>query len=262
MSSWASYPSLKGRSVIVSGGGSGIGAQIVRRFCEQGSKVAFVDIDRGSSEELVAALAGEGHAAPLFLPCDLRDIEALRAAVRRAGEANGPITVLVNNAARDDRHPFDTVTPEYWDERFAVNLKHQFFAAQAVYPMMKQAGGGSVINMGSTSWMAGQGGMAAYTAAKSAVLGLTRSLARDWGPDNIRVNSIAPGWIMTERQKTMWLERRRRAGADDAPVPEAPAGARRHRARGPVHGRRRQQRHDQPELHRRWRLGLSPLRAR
>ena len=121
--------------------------------------------------------------------------------------------MLVNNAARDDRHPFDTVTPEYWDERFAVNLKHQFFAAQAVYPMMKQAGGGSVINMGSTSWMVGQGGMAAYTAAKSAVLGLTRSLARDWGPDNIRVNSIAPGWIMTERQKTH-VARRRRASAE------------------------------------------------
>jgi NAD(P)-dependent dehydrogenase (short-subunit alcohol dehydrogenase family) len=206
MSNWAGYPSLKGRSVFVSGGGSGIGAQIVRRFCEQGSKVAFVDIERGCSEELVAVLSGEGHGPPLFLHCDLRDIDALRAAVRAAAEANGPITVLVNNAARDDRHPFDTVTPEYWDERFAVNLKHQFFAAQAVYPMMKQAGGGSVINMGSTSWMAGQGGMAAYTAAKSAVLGLTRSLARDWGPDNIRVNSVAPGWIMTERQKSMWLD--------------------------------------------------------
>ena len=169
--------------------------------------------------------------------------------------------MLVNNAARDDRHAFDTVTPEYWDERFAVNLKHQFFAAQAVYPMMKQAGGGSVINMGSTSWMVGQGGMAAYTAAKSAVLGLTRSLARDWGPDNIRVNSIAPGWIMTERQIKLWLNAGERAGADDAPVPEAQAGAGRHRARGAVHGLRRQQCDDQPELHRRRRLGLSPLRA-
>ena len=118
---------------------------------------------------------------------------------------NGPITVLVNNAARDDRHPAAEVTPDYWDERFAVNLKHQFFAAQAVQPMMREAGGGSIINMGSTSWMVGQGGMAAYTAAKSAVLGLTRSLARDWGPDNIRVNSIAPGWIMTERQISKWL---------------------------------------------------------
>lgn len=205
MSSWASYPSLMGRSVLVSGGGSGIGAQIVRRFCGQGCKVAFIDIDRGSSEELLATLAAEGMPAPLFLPCDLRDIEALREAVRQAGEVNGPITVLVNNAARDDRHAFDTVTPEFWDERFAVNLKHQFFAAQAVYPMMKQAGGGSVINMGSTSWMVGMGGLAAYTAAKSAVVGLTRSLARDWGPDNIRVNSLAPGWILTERQRKLWL---------------------------------------------------------
>jgi NAD(P)-dependent dehydrogenase (short-subunit alcohol dehydrogenase family) len=205
MGNSATYPDLNGRSVLVTGGGSGIGAQIVRRFCEQGSKVTFLDLDRKASEELLEALSGEDLARPLFLACDLRDIDALRRCVAQTGEVNGPITVLVNNAARDDRHPFDTVTPEYWDERFAVNLRHQFFAAQAAYPMMKQAGGGSVINMGSTSWMVGQGGMAAYTAAKSAVLGLTRSLARDWGPDNIRVNSIAPGWIMTERQKTLWL---------------------------------------------------------
>ena len=205
MDNSATYPDLAGRSVLVTGGASGIGAQIVRRFCEQGSKVAFLDIDRGAAEELVAAIADKGLTRPLFQACDLRDIAALRACIARAGEANGPLSVVVNNAARDDRHPFDTVTPEYWDERFAVNLRHQFFAAQAAYPMMKQAGGGSVINMGSTSWMVGQGGMAAYTAAKSAVLGLTRSLARDWGADNIRVNSIAPGWIMTERQKTLWL---------------------------------------------------------
>ena len=205
MDNSATYPDLAGRSVLVTGGASGIGAQIVRRFCEQGSKVAFLDIDRGAAEELVAAIADKGLTRPLFQACDLRDIDALRACIARAGEANGPISVVVNNAARDDRHPFDTVTPEYWDERFAVNLRHQFFAAQAAYPMMKQAGGGSVINMGSTSWMVGQGGMAAYTAAKSAVLGLTRSLARDWGPDNIRVNSIAPGWIMTERQIALWL---------------------------------------------------------
>jgi NAD(P)-dependent dehydrogenase (short-subunit alcohol dehydrogenase family) len=205
MTAWAIYPSLKGRSVFVTGGGSGIGAQIVRRFCEQGSKVAFVDIDRGASEALAHAIQAEGMTAPLFIPCDLRDIERLRAAIREAADANGPITALISNAARDDRHAAETVTPEYWDERFAVNLKHQFFAAQAVHAMMKQAGGGSIVNMGSTSWMVGQGGMAAYTAAKSAVLGLTRSLARDWGPDNIRVNSIAPGWIMTERQQQMWL---------------------------------------------------------
>ncbi len=205
MTGSATYPDLQGRSVLVTGGGSGIGAQIVRRFCEQRSKVAFVDVNDAAAAELLAAIEGEDLPLPRYIHCDLRDIEALRGAVATAGEANGPITVLVNNAARDDRHPFETVTPEYWDERFAVNLRHQFFAAQAAYPMMKRAGGGSVINMGSTSWMVGQGGMAAYTAAKSAVLGLTRSLARDWGPDNIRVNSIAPGWIMTERQKSMWL---------------------------------------------------------
>ena len=205
MSSFAVYPSLKGRSVLVTGGGSGIGAQIVRRFCEQGSKVAFIDVDRAASLALAQEIAAGDRPAPLFLPCDLRDIAALRRAVAEAAAANGPITALVNNAARDDRHPWDTVTPEFWDERFAVNLRHQFFAAQAVQPMMKEAGGGSIINMGSTSWMVGQGGMAAYTAAKSAVLGLTRSLARDWGPDNIRVNSVAPGWIMTERQQSMWL---------------------------------------------------------
>jgi D-xylose 1-dehydrogenase len=205
MSSFAVYPSLKGRSVLVTGGGSGIGAQIVRRFCEQGAKVAFIDVDRAASEALVQEITGGNRPAPLFLPCDLRDIAALQSAVAEAAAANGPITALVNNAARDDRHAWDTVTPEFWDERFAVNLRHQFFAAQAVQPMMKAAGGGSIINMGSTSWMVGQGGMAAYTAAKSAVLGLTRSLARDWGPDNIRVNSVAPGWIMTERQQSMWL---------------------------------------------------------
>lgn len=205
MSSFAVYPSLKGRSVLVTGGGSGIGAQIVRRFCEQGSKVAFVDVDCAASEALTQEVSALGQGGPHFGACDLRDIEALRRAVAEAAEVNGPVTTLVNNAARDDRHAWDTVTPEFWDERFAVNLRHQFFAAQAVQPMMKAAGGGSIINMGSTSWMVGQGGMAAYTAAKSAVLGLTRSLARDWGPDNIRVNSVAPGWIMTERQQSMWL---------------------------------------------------------
>lgn len=206
MNDIARYPSLEGKGVLVTGGGSGIGAQIVRRFCEQGSKVAFLDIDEAASGRLIETIAATDLSSPLFIPCDLRDIPALRAAVAQAAETTGPITVLVNNAARDDRHPFDTITPEYWDERFATNLRHQFFAAQAVYPMMKAAGGGSVINMGSTSWMAGQGGMAAYTAAKSAVLGLTRSLARDWGPDEIRVNSIAPGWILTERQRELWLD--------------------------------------------------------
>jgi NAD(P)-dependent dehydrogenase (short-subunit alcohol dehydrogenase family) len=205
MTAWASYPSLEGRSVFISGGGSGIGASIVEHFCAQKSKVAFCDVDEGSSQKLVETIGGRGHGRPLFIRCDVRDIDQLWQTLASAAEANGPITVLVNNAARDDRHAFEGVTPEYWDERIAVNLKHQFFAAQAVYEMMKGAGGGSIINFGSTSWMIGLGGMPVYTSAKSAVAGLTRSLARDFGPANIRVNCIAPGWIMTERQKSMWL---------------------------------------------------------
>jgi NAD(P)-dependent dehydrogenase (short-subunit alcohol dehydrogenase family) len=205
MSQYATYPSLRGRSVFITGGGSGIGAALVRHFVAQGAKVAFVDIAVDSSRELVASIP-PGEPRPLFIEGDLRDIEALRGAIRQAADAHGPITVLVNNAAHDERHAFDTVTPEYWDDRIAVNLRHQFFAAQAVHPMMKAAGGGSIINFGSVSWMIGQGGMPGYTTAKSAVMGLTRGLARDFGPDNIRVNSIAPGWIMTERQISLWLD--------------------------------------------------------
>lgn len=199
------YPSLRDRNVFVTGGGSGIGASIVEHFCAQGSKVAFVDIAEGPSRALVDAIGKAGNPAPLFLPCDLRDIAALRTAVKTATDALGPITVLVNNAAHDERHKLEDVTPEYWDERINVNLRHQFFAAQAVAEGMKAAGGGAIINFGSTSWMIGLGGMAAYTAAKSANLGLTRSLARDLGPYNIRVNSVAPGWIMTQRQIDLWL---------------------------------------------------------
>ncbi len=205
MSEWAVYPSLRGRSVFVTGGASGIGAAIVERFCEQHARVAFVDIDRRAGEQRLAALQERGLPPPLFLECDLRDIEQLRSCIRKAAEANGPITVLVNNAARDDRHALEEVTPEYWRERLAVNLDHHFFAAQAVVPMMKKAGGGSIINMGSVTWMIGQGGMPGYSAAKAAIMGLTRSLARDLGPFNIRVTSVAPGWIMTERQVRMWL---------------------------------------------------------
>ncbi|MEM1318066.1 MAG: SDR family oxidoreductase [Pseudomonadota bacterium] len=197
----ATYPSLKGRTVLITGGGSGIGEQIVRRFAEQGSRVGFLDI----AEEPSKALAAELGDNVIFQHCDITDIDALRASIATVADHFGPITVLVNNAAHDERHKLEDVTPEYWDGRIAVNLKHQFFAAQAVAPGMKEAGGGSIINMGSTSWMVGQGGMAAYTASKSAVLGLTRSLARDLGPYNIRANSIAPGWIMTERQETLWL---------------------------------------------------------
>jgi NAD(P)-dependent dehydrogenase (short-subunit alcohol dehydrogenase family) len=206
MSAGASYPSLRDRVVLVTGGGSGIGAAIVRHFHAQGSRVAFVDVDRAASEALCAALAaGPGAAPPLFLPGDLRDIAALRAAVAEARARLGPVRVLVNNAAHDERHALAEVTPEYWDDRFAVNLRHQFFAAQAVAPDMAAAGGGAIVNLGSTSWMAAQGGMPAYVTAKSGVVGLTRALARDLGPRGIRVNSVVPGWIMTERQVRLWL---------------------------------------------------------
>ena len=202
---YATYPSLRDRVVLVTGGGSGIGASIVEHFAAQGSRVAFLDIDRPASEQLRRAVAAAGHPEPVFLPCDLRDIAALRAAVAEVRRQLGPIRVLVNNAAHDERHALETVTPEYWDDRLAVNLRHQFFAAQAVYPDMAQAGGGAIVNLGSTSWMVGQGGMPGYTAAKSAVVGLTRGLARDLGPHGIRVTCVVPGWIMTERQLKFWL---------------------------------------------------------
>jgi len=203
MASGAIYPSLKGRTVLVTGGGSGIGESIVRHFVAQGSKVGFLDINEAASTKLVEELSAEGTVH--FEPCDLRDIAALRAAIGKVREKFGPITVLVNNAAHDERHKIEDVTPEYWDDRQQVNLRHQFFAVQAVMEDMKAAGGGSIINMGSTSWMMGLGGMPAYVAAKSAVLGLTRGLARDLGPFNIRVCSIVPGWIMTQRQIDLWV---------------------------------------------------------
>ncbi len=197
-----SYPSLAGKVVFISGGGSGIGAAIVSRFAAQRCKLAFCDIDDGASEALCAHLA---PATVRYFRCDLRDIAALRATLSKAASALGPIDVLVNNAARDDRHKLEDVTPEYWDERMAVNLRHQFFATQAVIAGMKAAGGGAIINMGSISWMRAIPGMVAYTTAKAAINGLTRTLARELGTLNIRVNSIVPGAILTERQKRLWL---------------------------------------------------------
>lgn len=197
----ATYSDLAGKVVLVTGGASGIGEAIVRRFAAQNARVGFLDIKDGEGHALAAEL-GE---TVQYVHADLTQIPELRASIAEVREAFGPIAVLVNNAAHDERHRTEDVTPEYWDDRVAVNLRHQFFAAQAVLPDMQAAGGGSIINFGSVSWMVGQGGMAAYTACKSAVLGLTRSLARDFGPDNIRVNAIAPGWIMTPRQKQFWL---------------------------------------------------------
>ena len=200
----ATYPSLKNKVVLITGGGSGIGGQLTRRFAEQGSRVAFLDIADEPSKALAAELT-EGGRSVVYKHTDLRDIGQLRDAIASLRNEVGPIEVLLNNAAHDQRHPTPEVTPEYFDERIAVNLKHQFFAAQAVLPDMQAAKKGVIINFGSLSWMVGQGGMAVYTAAKSAVLGLTRSLARDYGPDNIRVLSVAPGWIMTERQRELWM---------------------------------------------------------
>ena len=205
MNGFASYPSLHGRVAFVTGGGSGIGASIVEHLCTQQARVAFVDIDRGASERLVETIKGRGQSAPLFLPCDLRDIAALRSAVPRSAPGSGRSASSSTTPPTTSATRLESVTPEFWDDRFAVNLRHQFFAAQAVAPGMAAAGGGAIVNFGSVSWMVGQGGMPAYTTAKAAVAGLTRALARDLGPMNIRVNCIVPGWIMTERQITRWL---------------------------------------------------------
>ncbi len=198
--SYAIYPSLEGRTVFVSGGATGIGAEIVKGFAAQGAKVGFLDFDADASSALVKAT--EGNVTHEF--CDLRDIDDLRAAIGRLKAALGPAEVLVNNAARDDRHAWTDVEPDYWDERFAVNLRHMFFAIQAVAPDMVAAGKGSIINMGSNSWWEAGGGFPAYTSAKSAVHGLTRTMARDLGDHRIRVNTVVPGWVMTERQKKLW----------------------------------------------------------
>ena len=198
---YAKYPSLKDRSVFVTGGASGIGADIVRAFAAQGSRVGFVDRDADSANALVEAVDGE----VAFEECDLCDIEALQRAFAALAERIGPAQALVNNAARDDRHDWREVTEEYWDERFATNLRHMFFAIQAVAPDMIEAGGGSIVNLGSNSWWEASGGFPAYTTAKSAVHGLTRTMARDLGDHRIRVNTVVPGWIMTERQKELWV---------------------------------------------------------
>ena len=199
------YSDLKDKRVFITGGGSGIGASIVEHFCEQGSNVFFIDINEKSSNKLVSDCKNKKFSVPTFINCDLLNIKFLQNTISKIISDNGAIDILVNNAANDERHSIDEVTEEFWNERMNINLRHYFFTVQSVKKAMIENKGGSIINIGSVSWMIGQGGMAAYTAAKSGVVGLTRSFARDLGEFNIRVNSVVPGWVMTERQIEKWL---------------------------------------------------------
>lgn len=197
---FANYPSIAGKTVFVTGGASGIGAEIVRAFVAQSSRVGIIDLDAEGSKKL----ADELGADIACVQCDLRNIEELKRAFSQLEGQIGPANVLVNNAARDDRHDWRDVTAEYFDERIATNIRHQFFAIQAVAPGMIEAGGGSIINLGSNSWWEAGGGFPVYATSKAAVHGLTRTMARDLGNHRIRVNTVVPGWIMTERQKQLW----------------------------------------------------------
>jgi len=201
---YASYPSLRGRVIVVTGGASGIGEKIVEQFAKQGAKVAFLDIQKDAGTQLARRISAEGDPAPDFLQCDLTDIDALQKCMQAIIAKFGTVDVLINNAANDARHVTEEVTPEYWDRTIAVNLKHQFFASQAVIPAMKKAGRGSIINMSSISWMIPGVGFSVYITAKAAIVGLTRTLAHEFGANNIRVNCVLPGAIQTERQRTMW----------------------------------------------------------
>jgi len=204
MNEIANYPSLKNKTVIITGGASGIGSSIVENFLQQGSKVAFLDKEIELGNQLVSKLNNYEH-KPLFKVCDLKNIKRLQDSIKEISNELGSISILVNNAANDERHHIDDVTSEYWDDRMNVNLKHYFFASQTAYKHMKALGKGAIINIGSFSWMLAQGGMPGYTTAKSAIMGLTRTLARDLGIFNIRVNCVVPGWIITKRQKKLWL---------------------------------------------------------
>ena len=201
---FAIYPSLAGRTVLITGGASGIGADIVRAFAANEARVAFFDVQRDVAEKLVAELRTAAH-APLFLPCDLTDLAALKDGIAAVRERIGPVAVLVNNAGNDDRHRVEDVTPDYWDWMQAINIRPQFFAAQAVIPHMRELGGGSIVNLSSIAWRGGGPNMAAYASAKAAVVGMTHSLARALGRDNIRVNAIEPGAVITERQRQLWF---------------------------------------------------------
>ncbi|MEI2297832.1 SDR family oxidoreductase [Ensifer sp. MJa1] len=200
------FHDLKDRCVLITGGGSGIGAALVEGFLRQGARVAFVDIDERASRALTERLSGETGIAPQFIHADLRDIEALQAAALKAADVLGAIHVLVNNAARDDRQELDAVSAASWDESQAVNLRHVFFMSQAVAPHMRLSGGGSIVNFSSIAYLLNMGEIPAYATAKAGIVGLTKSLAGKLGPENIRVNAILPGMIVTERQKRLWLD--------------------------------------------------------
>ena len=208
---YARYPSLQGKPVIVTGGASGIGEATVRAFSEQGARVGFVDLDAERGVALAAELSAAGRDVR-FARCDLRDVGELQVAFAALTKAHGPARALVNNAARDDRHRWQDVEPAYWDERVATNLRHMFFAIQAVAPGMIAAGGGSIVNLGSDSWHRAIGGLPVYATCKAAVHGLSRSFARELGPHRIRVNTVVPGWTMTERQKQLWVTEEGLAG--------------------------------------------------
>lgn len=208
MSRFARYPSLEDRAVLVTGGATGIGATLVEEFVAQGARVGFIDIDVAPARALVARLGAGARHAPAFAEADLTDIDALNRAIAALRAQIGPIVVLLNNAANDQRHSIEATTPASWDAGVAINLKQQFFAAQNVAPDMKAAGGGSIVNFSSISWKLKQGGMPVYTTSKAAVQGLTRSLARDFGPFNIRVNTLLPGWVMTDKQIRLWVDDR------------------------------------------------------
>lgn len=222
-----SYAGLADRVVLITGGASGIGAAFVRAFAAQRARVAFLDIDAAAGKALAAEVAAASGAAPLFLPCDLLDIEALRAAMAEVRRSLGDAAVLVNNAANDQRQVLTEVTPGEFDWMIGVNFKHVFFAAQAVVPQMQARGGGSIINMSSIAWMRGAPALPVYAGAKAAIVGFTNSLARSVGPNRIRVNAIAPGMVVTERQRRLWYpdekviaEMRSRQAVPDAVTPE------------------------------------------
>ena len=202
----ASYPSLRGKSVFITGGGSGIGAGMVQAFAQQGARVAFVDVAAQASEALCQQLEQQGLPRPWWKVCDVSDVRALQAAVAEAAAANGDIEVLVNNVASDQRHKLEDVTPDYYEDRMAINERPAFFAIQAVVPGMRRMGRGSIVNLGSTGWQGKGGDYPCYAIAKSSVNGLTRGLARPLGKDRIRINTVSPGWVMTERQMTLWLD--------------------------------------------------------